>query len=81
MNKKEITITVLLSIATTVTTIALWAGGTSTQQRINTENIASLQNDLKDETNERKTENTQVMVKLAEISTNVLYIKEIIKKD
>jgi len=76
MDKKHITITVIISILTTVATIALWAGGVSNQQNINTENISCLQSELKNEITERKDENTQILVELTEIKTGVLYIKE-----
>jgi hypothetical protein len=80
MDKKHI-ITILISILTTIATIALWAGGVSTQQEINTQNISSLQSDLKKEVEERKSQNTEILVKLAEIDTNVLYIKKAVDKE
>lgn len=78
MDRKQITITVIITILTTVATVALWAGGLSRQQDINTKNIECLQENLNNEIIERKDEHTNVMIKLTEIDTNVLYIKEYI---
>ena len=78
MNKKHITITVIISILTTVATIALWAGGVSNQQDVNTKDIENLKASLECEVVERKDENTEILVKLAEINTNIIYIKKAI---
>jgi cell division protein FtsB len=78
---KHITLTIILSLATTITTIALWAGSVSTQQEVNTQRIESLQIALDKEKDERKDENTRIFVELAEIKTGVNYIKEYIDKE
>ena len=80
MEKKHL-ITILISILTTIATISLWACCVSTQQDINTQDILSLQSDLKKEVEERKSQNTEILVKLAEIDTNVLYIKKALDKE
>lgn len=80
MDKKHVT-TIVISILTTIATIALWAGGVSTQQVINTQDISSLKGDLKKEVEERKSQNTVILVKLAEIDTNVLYIRKAVDKE
>ena len=75
---KNITLTIILSLATTITTIALWAGGLSKQQEINTENIKCLSVDLTKEISERKNTNTEILVTLAKIETDTSYIKEMV---
>lgn len=80
MDKKHVT-TIVISILTTIATIALWAGGVSTQQVINTQDISGLKSDLKKEVEERKSQNTVILVKLAEIDTNVLYIRKAVDKE
>ena len=80
MDKKHVT-TIVISILTTISTIALWAGGVSTQQVINTQDISSLKGDLKKEVEERKSQNTEILVKLAEIDTNVIYIRKALDKE
>ena len=80
MDKKHVT-TIVISILTTIATIALWAGGVSTQQVINTQDISTLKGDLKKEVEERKSQNTEILVKLAEIDTNVIYIRKALDKE
>lgn len=81
MDKKHITLTVLITILTTVATIALWAGGVSKQQDINTKNIAILQDGLANEITERKDQNTAIFIKLSEIDTTTKFIKQYIMED
>ncbi len=80
MDKKHVT-TIVISILTTIATIALWAGGVSTQQVINTQDISTLKGYLKKEVEERKSQNTEILVKLAEIDTNVIYIRKALDKE
>ena len=76
MDKKQITATVLLSLFTTIAGIGLWSGIVSTQQDINTTNIKCLQIDLVAEKEERKDGYTEILVNLATINANLLFLME-----